>query len=648
MTTYNGPHHLNQLLPKPEFSTIRDDDTINLNEILESLSCLNKKTNNENDDDDLVVDLNVVNKLFTLLNFRRSLKFQCTDDLFENVLNTIYHTYSSKPCTISVKSVLLHILNDICSIRKHKNHTKFECYDWRLCWDQAISIVTRAKKIESISSGEALVEYLSKLCSFTYHCRSFVSSEQSHLIIQESMNKLADTRQSSCVEGLILLVNCLPSDYIDYDSILPKWLILWRSINFSPVWDACWLTLFVRARYHTKTFNWNSLIGWLFIKIKELLILPNNEPIHSNKMYRMEFHKYYLNMLPFGNQYRKLALCKIARLLYFCTIIYPSPTKVLAYPITITPPNLNENCLFSIAKSVYPGFNNNNTEEGVEVLAYANEIGLFFQTLRHFLYASNSGNWTQNLSIFITYMIVSMTKHVGLSFIQNIYELTDEVKSTLVKNKLTHFQKQNIDSSHVQSIHIPTIKYLCGLLTVVSLEGLFGKDPSSSFAYGSNLKNLISIDAQLGHIIMPFLLSALTVVNQSHQAPIALHAITLCYRPLLYPVPIILTYLPELLQNILPGLDTSDRTKSFITLHLIATILSWTPVQSEYPLYQDKDVVKTCSHSYLSMIEVATQQVSGSSSAVVKDNTTLQAQFDLLSSTWQVSLILCVLLYVLS
>ena len=130
----------------------------------------------------------------------------------------------------------------------------------------------------------------------------------------------------------------------------------------------------------------------------------------------------FVNLLEFffGSQYRKLALCKIARLLYFCTIIYPSPAKVLAYPITITPPNLNENCLFSISKAVYPGFNNNNTEEGVEIIAHANEIGLFSQTLRHFLYASNSGNWTQNLSLFITYMIGEMTKHVGLTFIQNI------------------------------------------------------------------------------------------------------------------------------------------------------------------------------------------------------------------------------------
>ena len=166
-------------------------------------------------------------------------------------------------------------MNGICSIRKHKIHTTFECYDWRLFWDQAISIVTRARKIESISSGEALIEYLSNYV--VSHCHRFVSEEQ-------AMNKLADTRQFSCVEGLIILVNCLPSYYIGYDRILPKWLNLWRSINFSPVWDACWLTLFVRARYHTKTFDWNSLIGWLLIKIKELLILPNNELIHSNKM----------------------------------------------------------------------------------------------------------------------------------------------------------------------------------------------------------------------------------------------------------------------------------------------------------------------------------------------------------------------------
>ena len=576
-----------------------------------------------------VLDTLVVNKLYKLLSFRKSLKFFSSDSFLVRVLEVVHQVYISRAATVSIKSVLLQILNDVCSIRKHKTELKFECYDYRVFWDQAISIVTRARKIESISSGEVLVEHLSKLCSLTYSCRRFVSEKDAARIIEEAMQKLSDTRQSSCVEGLIMLVNCLPSYYCDYDSILPKWLSLWRSINFSPAWDVCWLTLFVRARYHTKTFDWNSLIGWLLIKTKELLILPNNEPIHSDKMYRMEFQKYYLNMLPFANQYRKLALCKIARLLYFCTVVFPSSSMVTAYPISITPPNLSEDCLFSVSNAVYPGFND--VSGGAEMInAYANELGMFFQTLRHFLYASNSGNWTQNLSIFIMYMIGEMSKHVGVSFIQNVLEFSNDIKATLEQKRLTHFQKENIK---MQPIHIPTVKYLCGLLTTVSIEGLFGKDHASSFAYGSNLKNLICIDPQLGHIIMPFLLSTLTAVNQSHQAPIALHAITLIYRPLLYPVPVILSYLPELLQNLLPGLDPSDRMKSFMTLHLIATILAWTPVQSRYT---SAEQTSGGAQSYFSMIEVSTANAATTPSPLIKETMSLQTQFDNLSTAWQV------------
>lgn len=97
-------------------------------------------------------------------------------------------------------------------------------------------------------------------------------------------------------------------------------------------------------------------------------------------------------------------------------------------------------------------------------------------------------------------------------------------------------------------------------------------------------QNLCAVDPSLGHIVMPFLLDALdpSAVNQTHQAPVALHAISAVFKPLLYPSPTILQYLPQVLTLALPGIDTCDSMKTIVTLKLFSTFLGWVPMKSSY------------------------------------------------------------------
>jgi MFS-type transporter involved in bile tolerance (Atg22 family) len=60
-----------------------------------------------------------------------------------------------------------------------------------------------------------------------------------------------------------------------------------------------------------------------------------------------------------------------------------------------------------------------------------------------------------------------------------------------------------------RTLHLPTVKFLGGLFTVLSLEGLYGKNMGMSQYCASNLKNLCALDPSLSAIIMPFLLNAL-------------------------------------------------------------------------------------------------------------------------------------------
>lgn len=98
---------------------------------------------------------------------------------------------------------------------------------------------------------------------------------------------------SSCLEGVILLITCLPTrwshtsqdldskngpttqdnhlDVIDYDKYMNKWLTIWMSIEKNHFWDVCWLTLFCRARKYCKVFDFKQLNNMLVSKLKDFL-----------------------------------------------------------------------------------------------------------------------------------------------------------------------------------------------------------------------------------------------------------------------------------------------------------------------------------------------------------------------------------------
>ena len=73
-------------------------------------------------------------------------------------------------------------------------------------------------------------------------------------------------------------------------------------------------------------------------------------------------------------------------------------------------------------------------------------------------------------------------------------------------------------------------------------------------------------------------------VNQPHQAPIAILTASVVFKPLLYPRPVILRYLPDLLKLVLPGVDPCDPTKTSVTLKLLSVILSWIPLRTTYKI----------------------------------------------------------------
>mmetsp|Transcript_274 Transcript_274/g.332 ORF Transcript_274/g.332 Transcript_274/m.332 type:complete len:2038 (+) Transcript_274:135-6248(+) len=545
----------NLLLCEPERVSIADDDALNLIEAHKSFDELEKEGD--------VVDNRVLEKCFRLILSRKSLKYNIDKSLYTRAVNIFHHTLLTKKLSFRMKSSILSHMFQIC---KKNNDLILNPIDYKTLWQDALDIASRLKKDQSLASETNIITYMAKLVEFLHGSRHYLIRDKSEcdLLIKESMLKLQDMRQVFCIDGLLMMVNCLPTDYTGYAEFVPQWIETWSSISHNSQWDMCWLTLLTRARKHC-VYDWKSLMPLLTSKAKELLDLPvaKGNSFHNHD-FPFAFPRYYGKLLTPQVDSKKVSLNKLAKLMYFSVLepLDAATSFVECHPLTITPPKNSD------IEATFPGYN-----ASADVLSSVEDIVLLFQSVRPFLYASNSGNWTNQLAYFITSFVSELGRHIGRSIAYKVLGELPVIGD--LPSKYVAFER---------TLHLPTVKFLGGLFTVLSLEGLYGKNMGMSQYCASNLKNLCALDPSLSAIIMPFLLNALqpSAVNQAHQAPVAIHTINVIFKPLLYPIPLALKYLPSIMGLALPGLDPNDSMKTIVTLKLFSTILSWIPLKHSY------------------------------------------------------------------
>lgn len=293
------------------------------------------------------------------------------------------------------------LLSHMQKITKKNHNLVLKRISWRALWQDALDVACRSKKDQSVASEATIVAYMGKLVEFLHGSRHYLitSKEEADTLIAESMNILRDVRQVFCVDGLLIMLNILPTNYSGYAEVLPQWISVWCSISNNAQWDMCWLTLLTRARKYTKNFDWKKLMPLFSLKVRELLGLPTGARESSSQNHdSFCFPQYYAKLRTAQVEPKKVALNKLAKLMYFTTIcdtITESTVFVKTDPLTITPPKLsgaNAGDMQNI-----PGYNC-----ASDVLPIVSDIVLFFQSIRTFFYAANSGSWTQPLAYFIT------------------------------------------------------------------------------------------------------------------------------------------------------------------------------------------------------------------------------------------------------
>lgn len=488
--------------------------------------------------------------LLKKVNTYLDLKYEFNDEQKLLIIDSSLSIYS-KRIAIPLK---IRLLNTLSRIIKH-DVKGFVFTSWEAIWEEALSIAKRDNRVEMIGNETLNVDLLTALIQFLHHARNYLSAGDAMTVLSNAMKVLQDLRPVTCFEGIILLVNCLPTAFPQYDEYLPQWLTIWTRISGNAYWDCYWLTIFLRARKYASTFNWQDLEPLLLTKARELMQLPKKGKSPQQNYFPFSIPNYYTRLVVLEMDAQKSAIEKIGKLVYFVSM---QGGKVFADPLPITPPKLPEGYHMP---AVF-GLN-----QGCEVHSNMVNLSLFLQSIRVFFHPSNAGNWTTYLMIFTSVLIKQMCRSVARG-------LASKHITSMRPIDLQIFDRQPLDKN--------SINYLCGALLPLVFEGLYGKNAMLIPMSASCVKNLAALDPSLADVILPFLLSALNpqAVNLSHQAPAAMTTLCLCFRSLLYPRPVVLPYLADILRLSLDGIDPNDPWKSFSALSLYSNIFSWIPIGS--------------------------------------------------------------------
>lgn len=432
--------------------------------------------------------------------------------------------------------------------------------DWEPYWEEVMGLLQRKDRYEVTASETALSDFTKGLAAFIMDSRHYFTptnpNKPSALgnLVDAAMKKLSDLRNPASVEGLLLLTACLPSDYAHYDAILPQLLTKWAAIDHNMDWDYCWIKVLSRARKHSKSFDWAPVLPFLLTKLRQLLNLPSvvSQKAIRGHSFPRSFPGYFVHFFLNNKDTTRQTIMKISKIVLH--IVNTDTTQRAAELLSLSLPQRSLDQL-SILNLKFQGFNH---AEGM-VSSAAVELAMFIQSLRSYMHPSNQGDFVFNIASFVLSLIRQICKLVGTTVAANFLSLQQ------------------------RAVHWPTLHYLMGLVLSVTIEGLYTKNNSASRSFLVAVKHLFVLEPLYAHALLPPMLYTLDVgtLSPSSHALVTMQSLSSCFHTMLFPNPVVLQYLPDLLRMTLPGLDASDASKSTITLDLYSNILSRLPITAE-------------------------------------------------------------------
>ena len=517
--------------------------------------------------------------------------------------------------------------------------------DWQPLWQQHLDLVYNEKGERILGSEEVSGDILAALPDFLHTARGFVSPDPAdlQLLVDTAMDKLQDTTTPACYEGVLLLVNCLPSWYPQYAEMLPLWVDKWQSIKHNAQWDCAWLTLLARARNRCpEAFPWGACLSLFMAKASELIDFPAAWLPEGE--FPRSFLSYHASLWhPLDADCRLTSVRKLAKLIDFAAFHPPAlvlngeaggdgvkSSMVLPLECCITLPRVVESALDSLKRGASQDSGDNRpgnstapttSTESISMSRHmfstsavhstgeldtistelvhsgAVQIARFLQSIRGYFFPASSGGAVSCAAYLFYGLVKQLSKRAGYAAAVQCLRAADSDRTSSSGNVCVvgggrgerEREGGDDDGVDVHLLHLPTVRYLmreCYL--PFALEGFYSVSNAMYSCCQTAISDLLALDPLLGHAVLPFWIEALNpeAASQPHQVPLALSALTTCFHSLLYPQPVILRCAPETewILTIVYYMDPYDSVLHG-TPGLFFIALSWTCIIINFLLF---------------------------------------------------------------
>lgn len=436
--------------------------------------------------------------------------------------------------------------------------------DWRPYWSEMTARMYNEDYDGKFMTSETISSsYYRSLALFIHTARRFYSTNDidarfGHDVADVAMRKLEKVSTPQFMEGALLLALCLPNDFAHYNELLPQWFAVWGRVNQNSLWDMAWILVMAHAVKMARGFDWKPYLPFLFSKLKTLLRLPLVKSSFTFNCFPRIVPSFYQFPFSVYSDFHHTMLFKLTKVI--AKVILQDASLVVPEVSVVTLPAVVEEALAQRAVKI-PGVNQS---DGLQIAESAAQLLQFVHSLRAFVHAAGSGEYTARIAVFITVVLKTFASHLGAAVGDLLQDAAADGAAFPVR----------------QSAALPTIRYVAGYLLTYMLDSVFVEDPRVNHAFARCFEHLVPVVPDSIHVLCPFFLDALEprAFQDAAHSMVALKSLGFLLRPGLFPQPLILSYLPRLLQLLLQGLEASTPDRINAILYLLYQLFTWLPV----------------------------------------------------------------------
>eukprot|EP00941_MAST-03F_sp_MAST-3F-sp1_P002120 g2120.t1 len=397
-----------------------------------------------------------------------------------------------------------------------------------------VKFIVHARRYFKAGAAKEIIEHsnldnISTSSQRVFRAQGFISlflPDDERALIGLNASRDKDSTRADHARGRSggLLMEHVQEELTSNGSLINRWLELWGKIDRCLEWDIHWFVILNRLAKYVH-INWEPYVDIIFSHVLDCLRIPvglKNTETGSLPENRLWASTYRCFALP-GTDYSSLRLKSISS--FLVTLIGPSTPSALPALLRL------------------------------------------LQVTKTYFYPSNSGSWSVNLARLLS----GLSKNLAIRIGEEAAEL--ERGYSVRRNGHAHLTSTDC-------------RAMADALLPLSMQAMYSKSAHMVRAANITVQCFCSICPHRvveGSNLLTGLEEALgsESIEQSHKTPSALGILGTVTSPLLQPLPLIASSLPQILELTLNGIDPGDDAKTAGTLNFYGLLLR------NIPLYAD-------------------------------------------------------------